>query len=200
MPGTKLFVLSRFSLAQLFGTPWPLPARLLCSWNSPGRITGVDCRFPLQGFFPTLGWNLGLPLCRQILLPLTPPPPAPPGSPLYYIDSNPFFGHTPTLPWQGVKPRSPQWNREVLITGSPGNSLESLIKKTSVNYIRAIWVEFIQCLTLYKIAQGNNFSDTSEKLLWRCEAGARIYEFFCCEKTCSRSPKMSVNHRTGKSG
>ena len=126
--------------------------------------------------------------------------PPPPGSPLYYLDSNPFFGHTPTLPWQGVKPRSPQWNREVLITGSPGNSLESLIKKTSVNYIRAIWVEFIQCLTLYKIAQGNNFSDTSEKLLWRCEAGARIYEFFCCEKTCSRSPKMSVNHRTGKSG
>ena len=153
--------------------------------------------FPSPGVLSDPGMEPGSPALPADSFTTDPPPP---GSPLYYIDSNPFFGHTPTLPWQGVKPRSPQWNREVLITGSPGNSLESLIKKTSVNYIRAIWVEFIQCLTLYKIAQGNNFSDTSEKLLWRCEAGARIYEFFCCEKTCSRSPKMSVNHRTGKSG
>ena len=33
------------------------PARLLCSWDSPGKNTGVDCHFLLQGIFPTLGLN-----------------------------------------------------------------------------------------------------------------------------------------------
>ena len=41
------------------------PARLLCPWNSPGKNTGVDCRFPLQGIFPTQGSNLGLLHRRQ---------------------------------------------------------------------------------------------------------------------------------------
>ena len=26
------------------------PARLLCSWNSPGKITGVGCHFLLQAY------------------------------------------------------------------------------------------------------------------------------------------------------
>ena len=43
------------------------PARLLCSWNSPGKNTGVGCHFLLQGIFPTQGSNSGLPRCRQIL-------------------------------------------------------------------------------------------------------------------------------------
>ena len=36
-------VLSR---VQLFATPWPVPARLLCPWNFLGKDTGVRCHFP----------------------------------------------------------------------------------------------------------------------------------------------------------
>ena len=45
-------------------------ARLLCSWNSPGKITGVDGHSLLQGIFPTQGSNLhllNLPHCWEIL-------------------------------------------------------------------------------------------------------------------------------------
>ena len=38
------------------------PARLLCSWNFPGKNTGVGCRFLLQWIFQTQGLNLHL-LC-----------------------------------------------------------------------------------------------------------------------------------------
>ena len=34
--------------------------RLLCSWNSPGKNTGVGCHFPLQGIFPSQYLNLCL--------------------------------------------------------------------------------------------------------------------------------------------
>ena len=44
--------------------------RLLCSWNSPGKNTGVGHSL-LQGIFPTQGWNLGLLYCRQILYQLS---------------------------------------------------------------------------------------------------------------------------------
>ena len=47
-----------------------LPAKLLCSWDAPGKNTGVGCHALLQGIFLTQGLNLGLlglwP-CRQIL-------------------------------------------------------------------------------------------------------------------------------------
>ena len=36
-----------------------------CPWNSLGKNTGVEIL--LRGIFPTQGWNLGLPHCRQIL-------------------------------------------------------------------------------------------------------------------------------------
>ena len=39
---------------------WPhglQPTRLLCSWDFPGKDTGVDCHFLLQGIFATQGWN-----------------------------------------------------------------------------------------------------------------------------------------------
>ena len=42
-------------------------ARLLCSWNSPGKNNGVDYHFFLQGIFLTQGSNPGLLRCRQIL-------------------------------------------------------------------------------------------------------------------------------------
>ena len=35
--------------------------------DSPGKNTGVSCHVPLQGTFPTQGWNLSLPHCRRIL-------------------------------------------------------------------------------------------------------------------------------------
>ena len=55
------------SRVQLFLTPWPVPARLLCPWDSPGQNTGVGCHFLLLGIFPTQGLNPGLLHCRQIL-------------------------------------------------------------------------------------------------------------------------------------
>ena len=33
------------------------PTRLLCSWDFPGKNTGVDCHFLLQGIFQTRGLN-----------------------------------------------------------------------------------------------------------------------------------------------
>ena len=41
--------------------------RLLWPWGSPGKNTGVDCHFLLQGIFLTQGSNPGLLHCRQIL-------------------------------------------------------------------------------------------------------------------------------------
>ena len=50
---------------------WLQPARLLCSWVSPGKNTGVNNHFLLQRIFPTQGLNLGLLHCRWILYPLS---------------------------------------------------------------------------------------------------------------------------------
>ena len=58
---------------QLYGLQ---PARLLCSWDSPGKNTGVGCHALLQKIFPTHGSSLRLlcllhwPMCS---LPLAPP-------------------------------------------------------------------------------------------------------------------------------
>ena len=62
------------SPVQLLVTPKTIqPAKLLCLWNSPGKNPGVGCHSILQGIFPTQRLNLGLPHCRQILLPSEPP-------------------------------------------------------------------------------------------------------------------------------
>ena len=42
-------------------------AKLLCSWNSPGKNTEVGSHALLQGICLIQGSNLGLPHCRQIL-------------------------------------------------------------------------------------------------------------------------------------
>ena len=57
------------SCVQLFATPWTIPARVLCPWNSPGKNIGVGCCFLSKGIFLTQGSNLGLLHCRQIFLP-----------------------------------------------------------------------------------------------------------------------------------
>ena len=52
------------------GSLWPhglYPTRLLCPWDSPGKIPGVGGHFLLQRIFPTQGSNAGLPHCRQVL-------------------------------------------------------------------------------------------------------------------------------------
>ena len=49
---------------------WPhglWPTRLLPSWDSPGKSTGVGCHFLLQGIFLTQGSNPGLLHSRQTL-------------------------------------------------------------------------------------------------------------------------------------
>ena len=43
------------------------PTRLLCPWDFPGKNTGVDCHFLLQGIFPTQGPN-PCPLRWHVLL------------------------------------------------------------------------------------------------------------------------------------
>ena len=42
-------------------------ARLLCSWNSPGKNTGVSSHSLFQGIFPTQGSNPGLLHCKWIV-------------------------------------------------------------------------------------------------------------------------------------
>ena len=44
---------SLFSHVRLCATPWTIPTRLLCPWDSPGKNTGVGALF--QGNFPDPG-------------------------------------------------------------------------------------------------------------------------------------------------
>ena len=49
--------------------PWP--ARLLCSWDFPGKNTGVGCHFLLQEIFLTPGIKLMSPAWQADSLPLS---------------------------------------------------------------------------------------------------------------------------------
>ena len=67
------------SVTQVSNSLWPhgiKPFRLLCAWDSPGKITGAGCHFLLQGILLTQGSNSGL-LCllhwQADSLPLVPP-------------------------------------------------------------------------------------------------------------------------------
>ena len=80
------------------------PTRLLCPWDSPGKSTGVGCRFLLQGIFPTQGLNpclLYLLLWQGVSLPL-----APPGKPLNPSLNLCLSSHHPFLPSQ-PRPSTP---------------------------------------------------------------------------------------------
>ena len=55
------------SHVQLFVTPWTVATTLPHPWDFPGKRTGVDCHFLLQGIFLTQGLNPGLPHFRQTL-------------------------------------------------------------------------------------------------------------------------------------
>ena len=67
-PVVVVYSLSRVQLLRPHGL-WP--ARLLSSWDSPGRNTGVGCHFLLLGIFPTQVSNPSLLHCRQILYQLS---------------------------------------------------------------------------------------------------------------------------------
>ena len=54
------WVLSRFSPVWLLATPRTVAYRFLCPRDSPGKNTGVDCHFLLQGVFPSQGSKLHL--------------------------------------------------------------------------------------------------------------------------------------------
>ena len=54
-------------LCLILCDPMDCDARLHCSWDSPGKNTGVGSHVLLQGVFLTQGWNPGLLYCRQIL-------------------------------------------------------------------------------------------------------------------------------------
>ena len=53
------------SYTRLFATPWTVTTRLFCPWDFPGKNTGVDWYFLLQGIFPTQGSNPNLLPLRQ---------------------------------------------------------------------------------------------------------------------------------------
>ena len=56
-----------YSVDKLCLTLWPFelyPSKFLCPWDLPGKNTGVDCHFLLQGVFPSQRWSMGL-LCWQ---------------------------------------------------------------------------------------------------------------------------------------
>ena len=71
------------SCVRLFETPWTVAyqAPLFMGFSRQEYWSGLS--FPSLGIFPTQGLNLGLPHCRQMLLPSEPPgKPSP-----YYLHS-----------------------------------------------------------------------------------------------------------------
>ena len=66
--------------------------RLLCPWDSPGKITGVGCHFLLQGIFLTQELNPYLLHCMQILYQLNDK-----GSPGMWTASNASNANRPLL-------------------------------------------------------------------------------------------------------
>ena len=60
----------KWSRSVVSDSLWPhglYPTTLLCSWDFPGKSTGVGYHFLLQRIFPIQGLNPGLPHCRQTL-------------------------------------------------------------------------------------------------------------------------------------
>ena len=61
----SLSVCYLLSLVQVFVTPWTVAHQApFCTWNSPGKNTGVSSHSLLQGIFPIQGLNPGLLHCR----------------------------------------------------------------------------------------------------------------------------------------
>ena len=70
------------------------PSRLLCPCNFPGKNTGVDCRFLLQGIFPTQGSNPVSPALVGEFFTAEPP-----GQPIIYFRVL-YFPLFLSFPWE----------------------------------------------------------------------------------------------------
>ena len=82
---TTLLIGYELSHSVVSDSSWPhgsQATKLLCSWDSPGKNTGVGNRSLLLGIFSTWGLNSGLLHCRDSL------PSEPPGKPI-------LTGYTP---------------------------------------------------------------------------------------------------------
>ena len=88
--------------------------------DSLGKNTGVGCHALLQGIFPTQGWNLGLPHCKQILYCLSHH-----GSPrILQLGSLSLFQGN--LPDPEIEPGSPALQAESLPAELPGKPVLSV--------------------------------------------------------------------------
>ena len=70
--GCEGILQSKYSVTSVLSTfcylmDYHRSTRILCSWNFPGKNSGMGCHFLLQEIFLTQGLNLGLLHCRQIL-------------------------------------------------------------------------------------------------------------------------------------
>ena len=88
--GTQMLIMTMqlLSLSVMSDSLWShglQPTRLLWSWDSSGKNTGVGCHFLLQGILPTQGLNSGLRHCRWILYRLSHQ-----GSPIMTLNSPNF--------------------------------------------------------------------------------------------------------------
>ena len=83
-PGLPVILLWWCLVTQLCPILWPYrlwPARLFCSWDSPGKNTGVVCHALLQETFLTQGWNPEFNLLHLLHWQAGSLPLAPPGKP-----------------------------------------------------------------------------------------------------------------------
>ena len=74
-------MLRLFGHVPLFVTPGTVPTRLLCPWDSPGKNTGVGCRFLLQ----CLKVKSESEVAQSCLTPSDPMGCSPPGSSIHGI-------------------------------------------------------------------------------------------------------------------
>ena len=65
-------MLSRSVVSDSFVTPWPVAHEAPLSMGFLRQEYWSRLPFPSPGYLPTLGSNLGLPHCRQILYHLSP--------------------------------------------------------------------------------------------------------------------------------
>ena len=55
-----LLLFNHWVVSDSFVTPWTVAHHAPLPWNFPGKNTGADCHFLLQGIFPTQVSNLHL--------------------------------------------------------------------------------------------------------------------------------------------
>ena len=125
------------------------PARLFCPWDFPGKNTGVDCHFLLQGILPIQVSNLHLLYLLHLQagsLPLVPP-----GKPISFLCS------VASVVSNSVRPHGQQCSRLPCMQDSPG-------KNTGVgcHFLLHYFTSIIQiyCYTLQLKKNEQNFHTT----------------------------------------